>query len=145
MRTGGIGAGVLRLGRSRRVRRGAAVVELAVVTPIMLTMVFGVMEFGWMFMVQETITNATREACRVGVLQGTTEEEIRTRFAEAMENTGVTVTTDTLAIEMATADDPVVTVTASVPYSEVSLGLGSWLGLSDGTLGSMCSMRKEGM
>ena len=42
-------------------RRGAAVVELAVVTPILLMMMFGIMEFGWIFFMKETLTNATRD------------------------------------------------------------------------------------
>lgn len=130
---------------SRTARRGAAVVEMAVVTPLLLAMIFGVMEFGWTFMVHETVTNAAREACRVGVLQGSTEQDMRTRFTEAMAATGVTVTSEMLSVQDATEDNPVVTVTASVPYSEVSLGFASFLGLSDGDLKSICSMRKEGM
>ena len=34
-------------------RRGAAVVEMAVVTPLLLTLLFGVIEFGWVFMVKD--------------------------------------------------------------------------------------------
>ena len=139
--------GRLRRGRgSRTTRRGAAVVEMAVVAPLLLLILFGVIEFGWTFMVHETLTNAAREACRVGVLQGSTEADIEARFTEAMAATGITVTPDMLTIEPATEENPVLTVRVSVPYSEVTLtGLTSFLGINRSTLGSVCSMRKEGI
>lgn len=139
--------GRMRRGRSQRgARRGAAVVEFAVVTPLLLMMIFGVMEFGWAFMVHETLTNAAREACRVGVLQDSTDDDIQARFAVAIAPTRLTVTPDMLTIEHATADNPVVTVTVTVPYSQVSLtGLTSFLHISRTTIGSVCSMRKEGV
>jgi len=132
------------LNRRRSARKGAAVVEMAVVTPLLLTLLFGLIEFGWVFMVKETLTNAAREACRVGVLQGSTTDDIFTRFEEAAAPTGVTITADMLTITEATVEDPIVLVQASIPYSEVSL-LGSFLGIDPGTIGASCSMRKEGM
>ena len=124
--------------------RGAAVVEMAVVTPLLLTLLFGVIEFGWVFMVKETLTNATREACRVGILQGSTTNDIWERFEEAVSPTGIAVTEDVLTIEEATAENPIVTVRVSVPYDQVSL-VGSFIGINPGTIGASCSMRKEGM
>lgn len=133
-----------RVYRGRHARRGAAVVEMAVVTPLLLMMMFGIIEFGWVFMVQETITNAVREAARVAALQGSTEADIQTRFAEAIQPTGISVTPDMLTITRATAANPVETVRVSIPYSQVSL-VGGWLGLDiSRNIGSSCSMRKEG-
>jgi Flp pilus assembly protein TadG len=117
---------------------------MAVVTPLLLTLLFGVIEFGWVFMIKQSLTNATREACRVGVLQGTTTSDVWNRFEEAVSPTGIAVTADVLTIEEATIANPVVTVRVSVPYSEVSL-VGSFLGIDPGTIGASCSMRKEGM
>src|SRR5512137_1911949 len=82
----------------RHKRRGAAVVEMAVVTPLLLLILFGIMEFGWVFMMEQTITNATREAARVGILQGATHTDIQNRFAQAMAPTGLAVTSDMLTI-----------------------------------------------
>ncbi len=129
--------------RPATTRRAAAVVEMAVVTPILLTMLFGVIEFGRVFMVQETITNSAREACRVAILQGSTDDEIEARFAEAMTATGLTITDGMLTIGHATTENPIVTIQVAVPYSDVTL-VGDYLGLGDATLGSVCSMRKEG-
>ena len=127
-------------------RRAAALVEMAVVTPLLLVMLFGIMEFGWAFMIHENLTNATREAARVGILQGATEEDIEQRFVDAMAGNGITVTAEMLTITPATDENPNVTVSASVPYSQVSLtGLTSFLGIERDSIQATCSMHKEGM
>jgi Flp pilus assembly protein TadG len=127
-----------------RLRRAAAVVEMAVVTPLLLMMMFGIMEFGWVFMMEQTITNATREAARVAILQGSTDTDVRTRFAQAMAPTGITVDEGMLSITRSAGANPVVTVSASMPYSRVSL-VGNLLGLNlSKMVGASCSMRSEG-
>ncbi len=121
-------------------------VELAVVTPLLLTMLFGIMEFGRVFMVSETLNTATREACRVGVLQGSETSDIQTRFINAAAALGSAVSTDMLTISEGVPEGEsytVVTVSVSVPYENVSL-FGDFLGLDTTTLDAVCSMRKEG-
>jgi Flp pilus assembly protein TadG len=125
-------------------RRGGAVVELAVVTPLLLAMVFGVIEFGYVFMIQETLTTATREAARVAVLNGSTEQDIRNRFNAVVAPTRLTVAANMLTIQRATSQNPVETVTVSIPRSEVSL-IGWFFGFTSGNISSSCSMRKEGV
>jgi len=136
---------ICRFGRGGRrgggqLRRGTAVVEMAVVTPLLLLLIFGIMAFGWVFMMEQTITNATREATRVAILQGSTDSDVQTRFAQAMAPTGITVEPGMLTITRAAGENPVVTVSASMPYSRVSL-VGSLLGLNlSKMVGSSCSM-----
>jgi Flp pilus assembly protein TadG len=130
----------------RRLRRGAAIVEMAVVAPLLLTILFGVIEFGWSFMVHETITNTARECCRLATLQGTTDSDVQTRFTQAMAGTGVSVSTDMMSLtRTGEGDSQVVTVNIAVPYSNVSItGLLSFLHIQRETLSSSCSMRVEG-
>ncbi len=130
---------------SRRCRRGAAVVEMAVVAPLLLTLLFGVMEFGWSFMVHETITNTARECCRLATLQGTTDADVEARFVQSMAGTGVDVSMDMIDITRSgEGDNQIVTVSIAVPYSEVSItGLTSFLSISTQNLTSSCSMRSE--
>jgi len=134
---------------SRRTRRGAAAVELAVVAPLLLAMVFGVMEFGWTFMTHETITHATREACRRAVLQGSSPADAQAVFTQAIAPTGLTSTADVVYSDNSVPPDGVnetVTVSVNVPYSEVSItGLASWLKIDTATISATCSMRREGM
>jgi Flp pilus assembly protein TadG len=135
----------LRRSGQRHARRGAAVVEMAVVTPFLLLLLLGTIQFGYLFMYQETLTNATREACRVGVLQGATTADIQARFLEAVSPLGLTLSDASLTIQDATAGNPVVTVSVQVPFAKVNL-FGNWLGLNTSrTIGSVCSMRKEGV
>lgn len=127
-------------------RRAAAVVELAVVTPLLLTMLFGIMEFGRVFMASETLNTAAREACRVGILQGSTTADVQQRFMESVAPLGKAVTVDMLTVQEVVPEGQtytVVNVTVTVPYENVSL-FGDMLGLKRTTLSATCSMRKEG-
>jgi Flp pilus assembly protein TadG len=51
-----------------RQERGAAAVELALVTPLLLLMLFGVIDFGRMLNAQITLTEAAREGARAASL-----------------------------------------------------------------------------
>jgi Flp pilus assembly protein TadG len=46
--------------------RGGALVEFALVLPILLVLVFGIVDFGRAFQASITLTNATREGARLG-------------------------------------------------------------------------------
>jgi Flp pilus assembly protein TadG len=61
-----------------RNRRGQALVELALVVPVLLALVFGIVEFGRLFSAYMTIQHAAREGARLGVL-GATDAEIASR------------------------------------------------------------------
>jgi len=54
-------------GRSeKRNQRGAVLVEMAIVTPLLIVLLFGIFEFGMAFNVRLTVGNATQSAARVG-------------------------------------------------------------------------------
>lgn len=60
-----------REGRDRPARDcGAAAVEFALVLPILLVLVFGVIDFGRLYFTQITLTDAAREGARVLALEG---------------------------------------------------------------------------
>ena len=50
-------------------QRGQAVIELALTLPLLLLVVFGIIDFGFMFQRYESVTNAAREGARLGILQ----------------------------------------------------------------------------
>ena len=50
--------------------RGAAAVELALILPVLLLLIGGVVDFGRAFFAQVVITNAAQEGARAGVVQG---------------------------------------------------------------------------
>jgi Flp pilus assembly protein TadG len=50
--------------------RGTAAVEFALVLPVALLVIFGIIDFGRMFNAQITLTEATRESARAAALIG---------------------------------------------------------------------------
>jgi uncharacterized membrane protein len=68
--------------RYRRPDRGAAAVELALVMPLLLLILFGIIDFGRMFNAQITLTQAAREGARAAAY-GQTPETVRGRVDTA--------------------------------------------------------------
>lgn len=136
-----VNSGARRRDRSRS--RAAAIVEFAVVLPLLLTILFGIIEYGWVFMVRQTLQTAAREGCRVAVLQTSTEPYTASlnRVSQVMAPTGLSFTVN---MSHATPGNPVETVEVSVPYNDVSL-MGGFFGAHDYNLAGTCTMRKEGM
>jgi len=139
--------------RSCRQRRGAAAVEFAFVAPVFFILVFGMIEFGRMVMVQQVLTNASREGARKAVLDGSTTADVQNTVVTNMADANITIDNTNITINPtnpATANygDPI-TVTVSVPFSQVS-----WLpapmllsflptGQTDITLTAATVMRRE--
>jgi Flp pilus assembly protein TadG len=57
---------------ARRHQSGAALVEFAIVLPLLLLLVFGIVEFGLILYDKAVITNASREAARAGIVYNPT-------------------------------------------------------------------------
>lgn len=130
--------------RYRNKRKGAAAVEFAVVAPIFFLLVFGMIEYGRMVMVQQVITNASREETRRAVFDGATATEVQTvvnSYLQGGSISGGTVTIDPSAPETAVYGDPV-SVTVSIDFSQVSW-LPSPMFLSGKQLTATSVMRRE--
>ena len=128
----------------RKKRRGAAAVEFAVVAPVFLLLVFGMIEYGRMVMVQQVITNASREGARVGVLDGSTNQEVVdtvTSYLNSGSISGANITVTPTNPEDAEFGDPV-TVTVDISFSQVSW-LPSPMYLGGTTLSASTVMRRE--
>ena len=61
-------ASIRRFARRLGDQRGAELIEMAIVTPILLMILAGIFDFGFLFRGWEVVTNAAREGARVGVL-----------------------------------------------------------------------------
>jgi Flp pilus assembly protein TadG len=55
----------------QRKSRGQSIVEFALITPLLLTLLFGLIEGGRLIYAYNTVNHAAQEAARVGVLAGT--------------------------------------------------------------------------
>lgn len=124
-------------------RRAAAAVELAIVTPILLTMLFGIIEYGWIFTVRQGLVTAAREAARTAALPGSSVAEVESRVAEYMQPLGLT--TYQTDIETDENGNPTGTVKVSIPYADVTLVACYFGSVPDGNLEASCTMRKEGI
>ncbi len=61
--------------------KGASVVEFALILPLLLVMLFGIIEFGLILYDQAMLTNASREGARAGIISSSprlSEAQIRT-------------------------------------------------------------------
>src|SRR6478609_908653 len=57
-----------RLVKRRREQRGAAALEFALIVPVLVAVVFGIVDFGWAINRDTLVNNAAREGAREGSL-----------------------------------------------------------------------------
>lgn len=124
-------------------RRAAAVVEFAVVLPLLLVLLLGIIEFSWVFMVRQTLINAAREGCRVAVLRTASDNQVLARVSDVMEPLGF-AEGEQWTMQMSEINEPVQTVTVSIPLQQVLI-TGGYVLTGDFDLSGECSMRKEGV
>jgi len=72
-------------------QRGAALAEFAILAPLFIILLFGLVEFGLALYAKGVLTNASREGARYGVVYGTprkTEPEIIAKVTEYLNKAG---------------------------------------------------------
>ncbi|MBS0152442.1 MAG: pilus assembly protein [Nitrospira sp.] len=72
--------------------RGAAATEFALLLPVFLMILFGIIEFGMIMYGREVVTNAAREGARAGIVQGPpkrTSGQITTIANSYLTGTGI--------------------------------------------------------
>ncbi|MNX84086.1 TadE-like protein [compost metagenome] len=95
---------------------GQALVETALVLPVILAMVLGIFGFGHLFNAQLVITNASREGARIGAL-GRSDTNIKAAVAKYLSGAGLTDPGTVVTISKAPgADGADVTVNVSYPF-----------------------------
>jgi len=113
------------------------------VLPVFVILVFGMIEYGRMVMVQQVITNASREGARKAVLDGATTSAVQTAVTTYLTNAAISGGSTAVSPDPSTAasGDPI-TVTVSIPFSAVSW-LPSPMYLGGKTLAASTTMRRE--
>jgi Flp pilus assembly protein TadG len=116
---------------SKSADRGAAAVEFALVLPILMLLIFGIVDFGRMLNAKITITEAAREGARAAALVDRSSGVQRARTAAngyAIDDPQVHACPDPPSVD----DDATVTVTYQFHFiTPVSFLLGAG---SDGTV-----------
>jgi Flp pilus assembly protein TadG len=137
-------------------RRGAAIVEAALVLPIFFMVVLGIVEFGRAFMISQMLQNCAREGCRKAVTGAYSTSTVAADIKSDLQVAGVKAADVTVTITVtvepgnpAVANNEVssattkdlVNVTVSVPFSKIALIPGKYLGSK--TLTGRSAMRHE--
>lgn len=78
-----------RMRRATRTERGAAAVEFALVVPILILILIGIVNFGFVLAQQISLNNAARQAARYAVVDGRTCGDIKTEGKSAAETVGM--------------------------------------------------------
>jgi len=116
---------------------GAELIEFALVLPLLLLVVLGIIDFGFLFQRYEVVTNAAREGARVAVLPGYLDPDVIARVDQYLVAGGLTGPHDVpvighpppIAVGLYCAAVTSVTVTYPQTYSFVG-GIAAYLGAS---------------
>jgi Flp pilus assembly protein TadG len=121
--------------------------------PLLFIIIFGIIEFGRMLMVEQMLANAARAGVREAVLSGAkTTAALNTNIISSLTSAGVTAVTTSQIVwtvngvvgaDVSTVDltpNVPVSVTITVPFSQVS-----WAKMifQSSLLRGQCTMRKE--
>jgi Flp pilus assembly protein TadG len=147
--------------RRLRSQRGAELIEFALLFPLLLLVLLGIVDFGFLFQRYEVLTNAAREGARVAVLPSYTQADVRSRVCEyliagTVPTTGCPGQTPTNpAVTMVDVDIPIPSKPAikarqvTVSYTHNFMFIGPIIRLMGGswtngkTINTVAIMRKE--
>lgn len=130
--------------RRRTLRLGVAATEFAIVAPVFLLLVIGILELGRAMMVQQVLINASRVGARQAITLGATMAEVQSAVADYAASVAVPgVTVDVTPDPTAASAGDAITVTTSVAFNDVSWLASPWF-LRGNTLTANSRMRKEG-
>jgi Flp pilus assembly protein TadG len=143
-----------RSGRSRS-RRGAAMIEFAIVLPMLLLMILGIIEMGRVMMINQITTTAVRAASRRAIIPGMTNAHVLNiannyldgggiskvgRDVKVLDDAGRDITS--LVLEEEVQSHGAVTIEVQVPYLENTWGFTAIAGKTAKAV-SRSTMRRE--
>jgi Flp pilus assembly protein TadG len=114
------------------------------VAPVFLLLVVGSIELGRALVVQEALTNASREGARVATLDGASTSDVTNAVATYLNAASLSGTSTAVSPSNpgTTSAGTEVTVSVSVPYAAVSWVPSPWF-LKNATLIATTAMRRQ--
>lgn len=103
-----------RLG-NRNDRKGAALVETAVVMPVFGILMMGLVEFGHAYMTLNTVRAAAKQAARIGVADGVMTADVEARANEILSK-AIDITQVTILVKSAAVFDEAEPDVANIDY-----------------------------
>ena len=135
--------------RKKTCYRGLAIIETAIILPILLLVTLGVIHFAWLFLRAHQITSAARDGARLAALEGASWGEVQAHILDCLQAVGISGATVDPSYETV-AGHSCVTVRIKVPGQNVALFhvnlplLGPWLDLTPANLVGAVTMVMEG-
>jgi Flp pilus assembly protein TadG len=127
------------------VRRGLSAAQVALILPILLTVSFGVIEYGWTFLKASQIAHAVREGARVGARDNADVAAVRAKISLCLTNAGLNPNLATITVPnnlTTLASGQTFTIQVLVPYA--AFGLNMPLLPKPASLKSSYTMMREG-
>ena len=103
---------------------GASAIEMALVLPLLLTLVFAVIDYSRFFYLRASLTAAVADAARVAVMPGATDAMINTSVTGSVSDPIYQAAGQTAVVTVSPAQRVAgapVTVTAAMPFSPLIL------------------------
>jgi Flp pilus assembly protein TadG len=118
--------------------KGQTLIEMALITPVVILMVAGVIHFGAALNAHQIITNAAREGARIGTQVGGTASVMQQTVTDICSNAGLN--TSRLSVQASPGTGPSNPSTVTVTYVFQST-LDQFFQTSGLTLQAQCVMR----
>lgn len=113
----------MRLRRNKE--KGAALVEMAFLMPLLVMLLFGIIEFGWAFSQFQDLRHGAREAARLAAVDTDTDANMAATVCGLMEvSTGQTIV---FGLSGGTEIGDIAEVTVSAPLTELTNLMGIFL------------------
>jgi Flp pilus assembly protein TadG len=128
-----------------RNQRGTALLETAVTLPIILLVSVAIFEFGRAYQVQQVLTNAAREGARMAVLEGITDDQVKTRVRNYLSDGGLVAVDPVVERGVAFGTSTASRVTINFPFSFIVLNPVARLVVRDSSAGGALTMHAQAL
>jgi hypothetical protein len=124
---------------SKKSERGQSLVEFALILPLFMIVLFGIMEFGRLWEMSNLITSASREGARVAAISGSSQSQAINAAQHVLSAANIDDATVTVSGPNSESE---VSVTVTLPYTPLT---GSIIpGLDNFSISRSTIMRWEG-
>ena len=104
------------IGGRLKSERGAELIEFALIFPLLLLVLVGMIDFGFLFQRYEVLTNAAREGARIAVLPEYTDEQVTGVVRTYLRDGGLSVVDPTITRNVPVGQTTASRVTISYPF-----------------------------
>lgn len=123
--------------------RGQGLVEFALVVPLFLLLLFGMVEFGRAWMTKNIITGAAREAVRIYAVIPYSESDATDRAENILTSAGLDPSKWTISIYAGGVDNNIMRADVSYDFPVIIVGFIPGLSTDNILLTTSTTMRRE--